>query len=144
VASCSDYRLRLVVLELLGGLDDDDQRSGACARSAKNALQVIDVPRQLLGRGDRQDDLTSHLLEVALAVCRTCLYQYITGFGRRRRLVAELSFDRAATRNLDDEGRLLGDRRGRLWRFSHPALRCARTVCSDGAARRGTAGDHRG
>jgi hypothetical protein len=110
MTSGSEDGRRLVVLQFLGGLDDDDKRRGAGADSAEDALHVHAAPRQLLGRRDGQDDLTGHRLEMALIVGRASLHEYVIVAESRWRLVAELALDRAAARDLDDQDRLPGDR----------------------------------
>jgi hypothetical protein len=93
---------QLIVLELLGGLDDDDERRRARTGVTQYTPEAIVVPRELLRAGYRQDDLTTHRLEVTLIVGGTCLDEDALIDQRGHRLAPELPLDRASAQNLDD------------------------------------------
>lgn len=97
---------QLTIVELLGGLDDDDERRRAGPRLPQDMLNLIGAPLQLLRSRNRQDDLAGQRLEVAFIVGRRGLDENLTTADHRRRRVSKLPLQRATAGNLNDESRL--------------------------------------
>ena len=75
--------------------------------------KLVDLAFELTESGDREDGLSGQFLEIALLVRGARLNQYGVSAKHLGRLVAKLSFDRAAPGNLKDDVGLVDPERVR-------------------------------
>jgi len=114
VGGIEDSR-ELVVAQLLGSLHDDEQRFHARPGALDHPANLGRLSSQRFRRRYRQHDLScGGRLEVSLGVSRAGLNDHGAACGALERPLAQLSFDRAAARNLDDQLWFVGHRLGTL------------------------------
>ena len=99
-----EQRGQLVVAQLLGGLDDDDERLGSLARARDHAANLGGSAPAPRARAPRARPCHGGRLEEPVGVGGPDLDHDVAA-GTARRAAAELALDRAATRHLDDEPR---------------------------------------